>query len=110
MQYRTLGKTGIKVSPYALGTLMFATRVGNPDPEDSIRIIRTGLDAGINLVDTADAYEDSEEIVGRALKGRRDTVVLATKVGRPIGTERASAGRSRGIGQVQVNVVHSVGP
>ena len=95
MQYRTLGKTGIKVSPYALGTLMFATRVGNPDPEDSIRIIRKGLDAGINLVDTADAYEDSEEIVGRALKGRRDTVVLATKVGRPMGTDPNQQGASR---------------
>jgi aryl-alcohol dehydrogenase-like predicted oxidoreductase len=83
MQYRNLGRTGIKVSPYALGALMLATQVGNPDPEDSIRIIHKALDAGINLVDTADAYGDSEEVVGRALKGRRDNVVLATKVGRP---------------------------
>jgi aryl-alcohol dehydrogenase-like predicted oxidoreductase len=52
MRYRTLGRTGIKVSPYALGALMFATQVGNPDPEDSIRIIHRALDAGINLVDT----------------------------------------------------------
>jgi len=75
MRYRNLGRTGIKVSPYALGALMLATQVGNPDPEDSIRIIHKALDAGINLVDTADAYGDSEEVVGRALKGRRDNVV-----------------------------------
>ena len=95
MQYRNLGRTGIKVSPYALGTLMFATRVGNPDPEDSVRIIHKALDAGINLVDTADGYEDSEEIVGRALKGRRDNVVLATKVSRPMGTDPNQQGASR---------------
>lgn len=83
MRYRTLGATGIKVSPYALGTIMFATRVGNPDPADSARIIGKALDAGINLVDTSDAYDDSEDVVGQALKGRRDEVVLATKVGRP---------------------------
>jgi aryl-alcohol dehydrogenase-like predicted oxidoreductase len=62
MQYRNLGRTGIKVSPYALGALMLATQVGNPDPEDSIRIIHKALDAGINIVDTADAYGDSEEV------------------------------------------------
>ena len=55
MRYRTLGRTGIKVSPYALGTLMFATSIGNPDPDDSVRVIHKALDAGINLVDTADA-------------------------------------------------------
>jgi len=95
MQYRNLGRTGIKVSPYALGALMFATAVGNPDPEDSIRIIHKALDAGINLVDTADAYGDSEEIVGRALKGRRADVVLTTKVGRPMGTDPNQQGASR---------------
>ena len=95
MQYRNLGRTGIKVSPYALGALMFATQVGNPDPEDSIRIIHKALDAGINLVDTADAYGDSEEVVGRALKGRRDNVVLTTKVGRPMGTDPNQQGASR---------------
>jgi aryl-alcohol dehydrogenase-like predicted oxidoreductase len=95
MRYRTLGRTGIKVSPYALGALMFATRVGNPDPEGSIRIIHKALDAGINLVDTADAYGDSEEIVGRALKGRRDNVVLTTKVSRPMGTDPNQQGASR---------------
>jgi aryl-alcohol dehydrogenase (NADP+) len=95
MRYRNLGRTGIKVSPYALGALMFATQVGNPDPEDSIRIIHKALDAGINLVDTADAYGDSEEVVGRALKGRRDNVVLATKVSRPMGTDPNEQGASR---------------
>jgi aryl-alcohol dehydrogenase-like predicted oxidoreductase len=95
MQHRTLGRTGIKVSPYALGTLMFATSVGNPDPDDSARIIHKALDAGINLIDTADAYGDSEEIVGRALKGRRDDVVLATKVGRPTGDDPNHQGASR---------------
>jgi aryl-alcohol dehydrogenase-like predicted oxidoreductase len=95
MQYRNLGRTGIKVSPYGLGALMFATHVGNPDPEDSIRIIHKALDAGINLVDTADAYGDSEEVVGRALKGRRDNVVLTTKFSRPMGTDPNQQGASR---------------
>jgi aryl-alcohol dehydrogenase-like predicted oxidoreductase len=95
MQYRTLGRTGIKVSPYALGALMFATSIGNADPNDSIKVIHKALDAGINFVDTADAYGDSEEIVGRALKGRRDNVVLATKVSRPIGTDPNHQGASR---------------
>ncbi|HEX4223002.1 MAG TPA: aldo/keto reductase, partial [Pseudonocardiaceae bacterium] len=78
MRYRTLGRTGIKVSPYCLGAMMFGAH-GNTDHDDSIRIIHKALDAGINFVDTADAYGDSEEIVGKALKGRRDSVVLATK-------------------------------
>jgi aryl-alcohol dehydrogenase (NADP+) len=95
MQYRTLGRTGIKVSPYGLGALMFATQVGNSDPEDSIRIIHKALDAGINLIDTADAYGDSEEIVGRALKGRREHVVLTTKVSRPMGADPNQRGASR---------------
>jgi aryl-alcohol dehydrogenase-like predicted oxidoreductase len=95
MKYRSLGRTGIKVSPYGLGALMFATQVGNPDPEDSIRIIHKALEAGINLVDTADAYGDSEEVVGRALRGRRDNVVLTTKVSRPMGTDPNQQGASR---------------
>jgi aryl-alcohol dehydrogenase-like predicted oxidoreductase len=56
MQYRTLGRTGIKVSPYALGTLMLGASIGNADHDDSIRIIHKALDAGINFIDTADAY------------------------------------------------------
>jgi aryl-alcohol dehydrogenase-like predicted oxidoreductase len=95
MRYRSLGRTGIRVSPYALGTLMFATSVGNPDPADSARIIHKALDAGINLLDTADAYGDSEEVVGKALKGRRDNVVLATKFGRPTGDDPNQQGASR---------------
>jgi aryl-alcohol dehydrogenase-like predicted oxidoreductase len=94
MQYRTLGRTGIKVSPYALGTLMFATTMGNT-PEDSARIIHKALDTGINFLDTADAYGDSEEIVGKALEGRRDDVVLATKFGRPTGQDPNHQGASR---------------
>ena len=94
MRYRTLGGTGIRVSPYALGALMFATSMGN-DPKDSTRIIHKALDAGINLVDTADAYGDSEEVVGRALKGRRENVVLTTKFSRPMGADPNQQGASR---------------
>ncbi len=95
MQYRNLGRTGLKVSAYGLGALMFATRIGNPDPEDSVRIVHKALDAGINLIDTADAYGDSEEVVGRALEGRRDRVVLTTKFGRPVGSDPNQQGASR---------------
>jgi aryl-alcohol dehydrogenase-like predicted oxidoreductase len=95
MQYRTLGRTGIKVSPYALGALALGTYIGNPDHDESVRIIHKALDAGINLVDTADAYGESEVVVGKALKGRRDSVVLATKVSRPIGDDPNHQGASR---------------
>ena len=95
MRYRTLGGTGIQVSPYALGALMLATSVGNPDPDDSARVIHRALDAGINLIDTSDAYGDSEEVVGRALEGRRDDVVLATKFSRPAGADPNRQGGSR---------------
>ena len=96
MQYRTLGRTGIKVNPYALGTLMFATSMGN-DPADSARIIHMALDAGINVVDTADAYGDSEEVVGKALVGRRDDVVLAPSSAARPGRTRTTRG-PRGAG------------
>ncbi|WP_030160474.1 aldo/keto reductase [Glycomyces sp. NRRL B-16210] len=97
MQYRNLGRTGIKVSPYALGTLMLGTPFGNADHEDSIKIVHKALDSGINLVDTADAYGQgaSEELVGKALKGRRDEVVLATKLGLPMGEAPNRRGGSR---------------
>ena len=80
MEYRPLGRTGVHVSKLCLGTMMFGAW-GNADHDDSIRIIHRALDAGINFVDTADVYSagESEEIVGKALKGRRDDVVLATK-------------------------------
>ncbi len=95
MLYRTLGRTGIKVSPYALGAMMFGAAVGNPDHDDSIRIIHKALDAGINFIDTADAYGESEVVVGKAIKDRRDSIVLATKVGRPVGEDPNHTGSSR---------------
>jgi aryl-alcohol dehydrogenase-like predicted oxidoreductase len=96
MQYRTLGLTGIKVTPYALGAMMFGA-IGNTDHDESIRIIHKALDAGINFVDTADVYSrgESEEIVGKALKGRRDSIVLATKLSRPMGDDPNQQGTSR---------------
>ena len=95
MQHRTLGRTGIKVSPYALGALALGTSIGNPDHDDSARIIHKALDAGINFIDTSDAYGESELAVGKALKGRRDSVVLATKFSRPIGDDPNHQGASR---------------
>ncbi|MYW05643.1 aldo/keto reductase [Streptomyces sp. SID3343] len=96
MRYRSLGGTGIEVSAYALGTMMFGA-VGNPDHDDCVRIVRAALDQGINFVDTADMYSggESEEIVGKALAGRRDDVVLATKVHFPMGEGRNRGGNSR---------------
>src|SRR5713226_9852741 len=96
MRMRTLGGTGIKVSPYCLGAMMFGAW-GNPDHEDGIRIIHAALDGGINFVDTADVYSagESEEIVGRALKGRRDDVILATKFFAPMGSDPNRRGGSR---------------
>ena len=95
MQYRTLGRTGIKVSPYALGALALGTSIGNPDQDDSVRIIHKALDAGINVIDTSDAYGESEVVVGNALRGRRDSVVLATKFSRPVGEDPNHQGASR---------------
>jgi aryl-alcohol dehydrogenase-like predicted oxidoreductase len=99
MRYRTLGRTGIKVTPYALGAMMFGAvgAIGNPDHDDSVRIIHKALDAGINFVDTADRYSggESEVVVGKALKGRRDGVVLATKVNGPMGDDPNQQGNSR---------------
>jgi aryl-alcohol dehydrogenase-like predicted oxidoreductase len=96
MKYRTLGRTGIVVSPYCLGAMMFGT-MGNPDHDDSIRIIHRALDAEINFIDTADVYSrgESEVIVGKALKGRRDGVVLASKVHYPMGDDPNHRGNSR---------------
>jgi aryl-alcohol dehydrogenase-like predicted oxidoreductase len=96
MRNRTLGRTGIQVAPYALGAMMFGA-MGNPDHEDAIRIIHKAMDAGINLIDTADVYSagESEEIVGKAIKGRRDDVVLATKFANPMGRSPNQRGASR---------------
>jgi aryl-alcohol dehydrogenase-like predicted oxidoreductase len=95
-RYRKLGRTGIEVSTHCLGAMMFGS-VGNPDHDDCIRIVHTALDHGINFVDTADMYSagESEEIVGKALRGRRDEVVLATKVHFQMGQGRNRSGNSR---------------
>src|SRR3954470_9904194 len=96
MEMRPLGRTGVKVSELCLGAMMFGAW-GNPDHDDSIRVIHRALDAGINFVDTADVYSagGSEEIVGKALKGRRDHVVLATKFFMPMGEDPNQRGGSR---------------
>jgi aryl-alcohol dehydrogenase-like predicted oxidoreductase len=97
MEYRTLGTTGVKVSPLCLGAMMFGAW-GNEDHDESVRIIHRALDAGINFIDTADVYArgESEEIVGKALaNGRRDNVVLATKVHGTMGDDPNEFGNSR---------------
>ncbi|SBW23893.1 aryl-alcohol dehydrogenase [Candidatus Protofrankia californiensis] len=97
MSYRDFGRTGVKVSPLALGAMNFGARA-NTDHEDSIRIIQQALDSGINLIDTADVYSqgESERIVGKALAGgRREDVVLATKFHGQIGDEPNHFGNSR---------------
>jgi aryl-alcohol dehydrogenase-like predicted oxidoreductase len=95
MEHRTLGGTGMSVSEFALGTMMLGA-MGNTDRDESVRMIHTALDAGINFVDTADVYSlgESETIVGQALKGRRDEVVLATKFALPMGQDPNRAGGS----------------
>jgi aryl-alcohol dehydrogenase-like predicted oxidoreductase len=97
MEHRRLGRTGVSVSKLCLGAMMFGDW-GNKDHDESIRIIHRGLDAGINFIDTADVYSrgESEVIVGKALAGgRRDDVVLATKVHMPMGEDPNQAGNSR---------------
>jgi aryl-alcohol dehydrogenase-like predicted oxidoreductase len=96
MEHRNLGRTGMFVSPLCLGAMMFGDW-GNKDHDESIRIIHTALDAGLNFIDTADVYSrgESEEIVGKALKGRRDNVVLATKVHGTMGDDVNQFGNSR---------------
>ncbi|MEO7363370.1 MAG: aldo/keto reductase, partial [Gemmatimonadaceae bacterium] len=96
MEYRLLGRTGVEVSPLCLGTMMFGAW-GNTDHDDCVRIVHHALDAGINFVDTADVYAqgESEEIVGKALVGRRDAVVLATKAHGKMGDGTNNQGNSR---------------
>src|SRR3954464_2115616 len=96
MEYRPLGRTGVQVSKLCLGTMMFGAW-GNEDHADSIRVIHAALDAGVNFVDTADVYSagESEEVVGKALKDRRDDVVLATKFFMPMGEDPNRRGGSR---------------
>jgi aryl-alcohol dehydrogenase-like predicted oxidoreductase len=98
IEYRSLGRTGLKVSPLCLGAMMFGAW-GNTDHEDSVRVIHRALDAGINFIDTADVYSrgESEQIVGKALAGgRRDSVVLATKVHGKMGEDPNEYGNTRG--------------
>ncbi|MEG3152629.1 aldo/keto reductase [Sphingomonas sp. ZT3P38] len=96
MQYRPLGRTGIQVSPYCLGAMMFG-KLANPDHDECVRMVHKALDFGINVIDTADRYSagESEEIVGKALQGRRDRIVLATKVHGPMGDDPNMQGNSR---------------
>ena len=97
MEHRQLGRTGVSVSKFCLGAMMFGAW-GNPDHDESIRIIHAALDAGINFIDTADVYGqgESEEIVGKALAGgRRDDVILATKFHNAMGEDPNQQGNSR---------------
>jgi len=97
MDRRPLGPTGMQVSPLCLGAMMFGAW-GNPDHDESIRIIHRALDGGINFIDTADVYShgESEEIVGKALAGgRREHVVLATKFHAAMGEDPNQRGNSR---------------
>src|SRR5512140_2553919 len=96
MELRPLGRTGVSVSKLCLGAMMFGDW-GNKDHDESIRVIHRALDAGINFIDTADVYSrgESEEIVGKALKDRRDRVVLATKFHGSMGDDPNERGNSR---------------
>jgi aryl-alcohol dehydrogenase-like predicted oxidoreductase len=96
MEHRSLGRTGVSVSKFCLGAMMFGAW-GNPDHDESIRIIHRALDAGINFIDTADVYAqgESEEIVGKALAGRRDDIILATKFHGAMGEDPNRQGSSR---------------
>ena len=96
MRYRTLGSTGLKVSPLSLGAMMFGAW-GNPDHDDSISIIHAAIDAGVNLIDTADVYSagESEQVVAKAIAGRRDDLIVATKVHGAMGADPNMAGNSR---------------
>jgi aryl-alcohol dehydrogenase-like predicted oxidoreductase len=97
MEYRPLGRTGVQVSALCLGTAMFGP-LGNPDHDDCARIVHRALDAGVNFVDTADQYGrgEAERILGKALRGgRREHVVLSTKVNFPTGDDPNQQGQSR---------------
>jgi aryl-alcohol dehydrogenase-like predicted oxidoreductase len=97
MEHRPLGHTGVSVSKFCLGAMMFGAW-GNPDHDESVRIIHAALDAGVNFIDTADVYGqgESEEIVAKALAdGRRENVVLATKFHNAMGEDPNQRGNSR---------------
>lgn len=96
MQYRTLGRTGVEVSTLVLGAMNFGT-TGRTTQDEATAIVEAALDGGINLIDTADFYGrgQSEEMVGKAIAGRRDGVLVATKAGLPVADDRSSRGSSR---------------
>jgi aryl-alcohol dehydrogenase-like predicted oxidoreductase len=96
MHYRTLGRTGVQVSTLVLGAMNFGA-LGRTTQDEATAIVDAALDAGINLIDTADRYSagESEEMVGKAIAGRRDDIVLATKANSPMGDERNHQGSSR---------------
>jgi aryl-alcohol dehydrogenase-like predicted oxidoreductase len=96
MQYRTMGRTGVQVSTLVLGAMNFGA-IGRTGQDEVTAIVDAALDAGINLIDTADRYGqgESEEMVGKAIAGRRDDIVLATKASMPMGDERNHRGGSR---------------
>jgi aryl-alcohol dehydrogenase-like predicted oxidoreductase len=96
MEMRILGTTGVQVSEFCLGAMMFG-EWGNPDHDDCVRVTHRAFDAGINFVDTADVYSrgESEEIVGKAIAGRRDDLILATKVMAPMSEDPNMRGNSR---------------
>ncbi|MEV6829571.1 aldo/keto reductase [Amycolatopsis sp. NPDC051102] len=96
MQYRTLGRTGVQVSTLALGAMNFGA-IGRVTQDEATTIVDAALESGINLIDTADMYGqgESEVIVGQAIAGRRDDLVLATKATMPMGEERNHRGNSR---------------
>ena len=96
MQYRTLGRTGVEVSSLVLGAMNFGA-LARTSQDEATAIVDAALDGGINLIDTADMYSagESEEMVGKAIAGRRDDIVLATKAALPMGDERNHRGSSR---------------
>lgn len=96
MQYRTLGRTGVQVSTLSLGAMNFGA-IGHTTQQDATAIVDAAIEAGVNLIDTADFYSqgESEQMVGRAIAGRRDDVVVATKAFLPMGEERNHRGSSR---------------
>ncbi|MEU2896337.1 aldo/keto reductase [Streptomyces sp. NPDC001273] len=96
MQYRTLGRTGVQVSSLGLGAMNFGA-IGNTTQDEATALVDAALEAGVNLIDTADMYSrgESEEMVGKAIAGRRDDIVLATKATMPMGEERNHKGGSR---------------
>ena len=96
MQYRTIGRTGVQVSSLALGAMNFGA-IGRTTQDEATALVDAALEGGVNLIDTADMYGagESEEMVGKAIAGRRDDIVLATKVSMPIGDERNHQGASR---------------